>query len=139
MPPLLAAIANAGRHGVLVKSAVVMEQLADVDLVAFDKTGTLTEGTPRVAGVEPVPGSGLVADEVLRLAAAAEHHSEHPLAAAIVAAARERGLLVYPSTGCADGRDGDLLLLGPPLVIGDAEVDETVTLLGAAIEEVVPP
>jgi adenosylmethionine-8-amino-7-oxononanoate aminotransferase len=56
-----------------------------------------------------------------------------------VAAARRRGLLVYWSTGCADGRDGDLLLLGPPLVIGDAEVDEAVTLLGAAIEEVVPP
>ena len=49
MPPLLAAMANAGRHGVLVKSAVVMEQLGATTRVAFDKTGTLTEGTPRVA------------------------------------------------------------------------------------------
>lgn len=57
----------------------------------------------------------------------------------VVAAARERGLLVYSSTGCADGRDGDLVMLGPPLVISDAEVDETVDLLGAAIDEVVPP
>jgi adenosylmethionine-8-amino-7-oxononanoate aminotransferase len=57
----------------------------------------------------------------------------------VVAAARERGLLVYSSTGCADGRDGDLVMLGPPLVISDAEVDEAVDLLGAAIEEVVPP
>jgi adenosylmethionine-8-amino-7-oxononanoate aminotransferase len=56
----------------------------------------------------------------------------------VVAAARERGLLVYWSTGCADGRDGDLIMLGPPLVIGDAEVDEAVTLLGEAVEEVVP-
>ena len=47
MPPLLSAIANAGRHGVLVKSAVVMERLGQVDAVALDKTGTLTEGTPR--------------------------------------------------------------------------------------------
>lgn len=46
MPPLLSAIANAGRHGVLVKSAVVMERLGQVDAVALDKTGTLTEGTP---------------------------------------------------------------------------------------------
>lgn len=46
MPPLLSAIANAGRHGVLVKSAVVMERLGHVDAVALDKTGTLTEGTP---------------------------------------------------------------------------------------------
>ncbi len=57
----------------------------------------------------------------------------------VVAAARERGLLVYSSTGGADGRDGDLVMLGPPLVIGDAEVDEAVALLGATIDEVVPP
>lgn len=49
MPPLLAAIANAGRHGVLVKSAVVMEQLGAATRVAFDKTGTLTRGTPELA------------------------------------------------------------------------------------------
>ncbi len=92
MPPLLSAIANAGRHGVLVKSAVVMEQLATVDLVAFDKTGTLTEGTPRVAEIHPLPGSGLSDDELLALAAAAERPSGHPLAVAIAAAARDRDL-----------------------------------------------
>ena len=57
----------------------------------------------------------------------------------VVAAARERGLLVYSSIGCADGRAGDLVMLGPPLVISDAEVDEAVALLGGAVEEVVPP
>lgn len=57
MPPLLSAIANAGRHGVLVKSAVVMERLGQVDAVALDKTGTLTEGTPRVADVRSLAGS----------------------------------------------------------------------------------
>ncbi|MER6525777.1 heavy metal translocating P-type ATPase [Streptomyces sp. NPDC001508] len=92
MPPLLSAIANAGRHGVLVKSAVVMERLGEVDAVALDKTGTLTEGTPRVTDVRPLAGSGLDAAGLLRLAAAAEHPSEHPLARAVVAAARERGL-----------------------------------------------
>jgi len=92
MPPLLAAMANAGRHGVLVKSAVVMEQLGSVSTVAFDKTGTLTRGTPTLTDVRPLTGTGLAADELLTLAAAAEHPSEHPLAAAVVAAARERGL-----------------------------------------------
>jgi heavy metal translocating P-type ATPase len=92
MPPLLSAIANAGRHGVLVKSAVVMEQLGATTRVAFDKTGTLTEGTPRVADLRPVDESTMDGHRLLRLAAAAEHPSEHPLARAIVAAAKEHGL-----------------------------------------------
>lgn len=91
MPPLLSAIANAGRHGVLVKSAVAMERLGEIDLAALDKTGTLTEGAPEVTDVRPLPGSGLDADGLLALAAAAEHPSEHPLARAIVGAARGEG------------------------------------------------
>jgi heavy metal translocating P-type ATPase len=94
MPPLLSAIANAGRHGVLVKSAVVMEQLGLTDLVAFDKTGTLTEGTPRVTEMHLLPEASIGEDELLQWAAGAEQPSEHPLAAAIVRAARERGLTV---------------------------------------------
>ncbi|WP_030263435.1 heavy metal translocating P-type ATPase [Streptomyces violens] len=90
MPPLLSAIANAGRHGVLVKSAVAMERLGSVTRVAMDKTGTLTEGTPRVAAVRALPGFG--EDEALAAAAAAELPSEHPLARAVVTAARDRGL-----------------------------------------------
>ncbi|WP_031078980.1 heavy metal translocating P-type ATPase [Streptomyces sp. NRRL S-118] len=93
MPPLLSAIANAGRHGVLVKSAVVMERLGQADRVALDKTGTLTEGAPRVAEVRLLAGSP-AEPEVLALAAAAELPSEHPLARAVVTAARDRGLAV---------------------------------------------
>jgi heavy metal translocating P-type ATPase len=95
MPPLLAAIATAGRHGVLVKSAVVMEQLGQVDVVALDKTGTLTAGTPRVTHIRPLKSTHVEstdADTLLTLAASAEAPSEHPLARAIVAAAREREL-----------------------------------------------
>ncbi|MEV3933269.1 heavy metal translocating P-type ATPase [Streptomyces sp. NPDC049944] len=98
MPPLLSAMANAARHGVLVKSAVVMERLGQTDTVALDKTGTLTEGTPRVTGVRPLPGSGLAADRLLALAAAAEHPSEHPLARAVVSAAQERGTALPPAS-----------------------------------------
>jgi len=97
MPPLLASIANAGRHGVLVKSAVVMEQAGSTTRVAFDKTGTLTEGTPRLAEIRVLPGAGLDTADVLALAAAAENPSEHPLARAVVAAAREAGLPLPPA------------------------------------------
>ncbi|MFJ9369764.1 heavy metal translocating P-type ATPase [Nocardia sp. NPDC101769] len=90
MPPLLAAIANAGRHGVLVKSAVVMERLGTTTRVAFDKTGTLTRGAPHVDEIRSVDPE-FSESEVLRLAAAAELDSEHPLAAAIVRAARAAG------------------------------------------------
>ncbi|TQM10829.1 heavy metal translocating P-type ATPase [Pseudonocardia kunmingensis] len=95
MPPLLSAIANAGRHGVLVKSAVVLERLGTATILAFDKTGTLTEGRPRLVQVRPLDGLG--SDEALALAAAAERGSEHPLARAVVAAARDAGLDLRPA------------------------------------------
>ncbi|MFF8805006.1 heavy metal translocating P-type ATPase [Streptomyces omiyaensis] len=122
MPPLLSAIANAGRHGVLAKSAVVMERLGQVDAVALDKTGTLTEGTPRLTDVRPLPGSGLDADALLRLAASAEHPSEHPLARAVVDAARERGLApvaaeafaAAPGRGVTATVDGRRIEAGSP-------------------------
>jgi heavy metal translocating P-type ATPase len=85
MPPLLAGIANAGRNGILIKSATVMERLGRTQLVAFDKTGTLTEGAPVVR--EIIPADGHTPARVLALAAAVEQHSEHPLGRAIVRAA----------------------------------------------------
>ncbi len=125
MPPLLSAIANAGRHGLLVKSAVVMEKFRDVTLVAFDKTGTLTEGTPRVAQVTPLAAAGLDGDQLLRLAAAAERPSEHPLARAVVAAAHERGLVLpdaqgfssTPGRGATATVDGHLVRVGSPALL----------------------
>ena len=103
MPPLLSAIANAGRHGVLIKSAVVVEHLADTSVVALDKTGTLTCGVPRVATMQPLhadgPAGAVVIDRkrLLQLAAAAEQFSEHPLGRAIVAEARMRGIAIPPA------------------------------------------
>jgi cation-transporting P-type ATPase J len=98
MPPLLSAIANAGRHGVLVKSAVVMERLADIDAVALDKTGTLSAGEPTVVAVRSIPAGPCTADDLLALAAAAEAASEHPLGRAIVDAARDRGVELEAAT-----------------------------------------
>jgi heavy metal translocating P-type ATPase len=84
MPPLLAAIANAGRNGILIKSATVMERLGRTQLVAFDKTGTLTEGAPVVR--EILPAGGWSEARLIAAAAAVEQHSEHPLARAIIRA-----------------------------------------------------
>lgn len=94
MPPLLSAIANAGRHGVLVKSAVVVEHLADTSIVALDKTGTLTCGTPRLTTVQPLHPEVVGVQKLLQLACAAEQSSEHPLGRAIVEEVRRRGIVV---------------------------------------------
>ncbi|ERI38012.2 metal ABC transporter ATPase [Arthrobacter sp. AK-YN10] len=96
MPPLLAAIANAGRHGVLVKSATVMEQVGRATVVGFDKTGTLTEGTPKVTSVESLDAD-LNPAQILGMAAAVEQYSEHPLGRAILRAAAEKKLTVEPA------------------------------------------
>ncbi|MGP3936837.1 heavy metal translocating P-type ATPase [Nonomuraea sp. KM88] len=120
MPPLLSAIANAGRHGVLIKSAVVMERLGQIDTVAMDKTGTLTEGVPQVVDIRPT--ADLNVDEVLTLAAAAERPSEHPLGRAITVAACERGLHVAkaenftstPGLGVTATVDGAEVTVGSP-------------------------
>ncbi|MFD5664612.1 heavy metal translocating P-type ATPase [Streptomyces anthocyanicus] len=126
MPPLLSAIANAGRHGVLVKSAVAMERLGEIDTAALDKTGTLTEGIPEVTAVTLAAGAGVDEDALLALAAAAEHPSEHPLARAIVAAARARGLHIAPADDftAAPGRGVTAVIDGRTVHVGRAEPTE---------------
>ncbi|MGW0223994.1 heavy metal translocating P-type ATPase [Streptomyces tendae] len=126
MPPLLSAIANAGRHGVLVKSAVAMERLGEIDTAALDKTGTLTEGAPEVTAVTPVAGGDVDEDALLALAAAAEHPSEHPLARAIVAAARARRLPLAPVEDftAAPGRGVTAVIDGRTVHVGRADSPE---------------
>lgn len=125
MPPLLASIANAGRHGVLVKSAVVLEKLAGVTHVAFDKTGTLTAGTPRLTRIHS--DAGFTETALLSLAASAENPSEHPLGRAIVAAARRAGVAVAPAAEFSStpgrgvrARVGDQTVeVGSPALLGE--------------------
>ena len=85
--------------GVLIRDAEALERLERVDTLLVDKTGTLTEGRPAVTAI--VPLGGYDEEHVLRLAAALERSSEHPLAEAIVRAAEERGLALPPATGFA--------------------------------------
>ena len=82
-------IGRLAQRGCLVRSGQVVEALAGVRVVAFDKTGTLTSGTTHVTAIET---DGTPADEVLRVAAGLERSSEHPLAGAVMAAAKERGI-----------------------------------------------
>ncbi|MBM7467539.1 Cu2+-exporting ATPase [Microbacterium keratanolyticum] len=97
--PLVVSIATerAARGGILVKDRLALERMRSVDTVLFDKTGTLTEGAPAVT--EIAAAEGFTEDEVLRLAASAEHDSEHPLARAIVQAAADRSLALAASRG----------------------------------------
>ncbi|MHA6804353.1 heavy metal translocating P-type ATPase [Salinifilum ghardaiensis] len=134
MPPLLASIANAGRHGVLVKSATALEDVGRTDTVAFDKTGTLTEGHPEVSDVHPADGCS--AEELLRLAAAAERHSEHPLGSAVVDAAEARGLAVPEPVGfrALPGRGVTAEVEGRSVTVQRGEQDPAVVGTVVAVE-----
>lgn len=86
---LVAGLSRAAHFGVLVKGARPLEAMARVRTLILDKTGTLTDGRPRILSID---SAGMAEDEVLRLAAAADQASRHPVAQAIVAAAKARGL-----------------------------------------------
>jgi P-type Cu+ transporter len=114
--------------GVLVKNAEALERLESVDTLVVDKTGTLTEGKPQLASVVPLGGRS--ADDVLRLAAALEQGSEHPLAAAILAGAKKlatplpsvEGFRAIPGKGIEGRLDGARIVLGNPAMMADAGV-----------------
>lgn len=89
---VVAAIGNTAKKGVLVKNGAAMEQVGKIDVVAFDKTGTVTFGEPKLLAVEPLKGHDEA--QILLYAASAERSSEHPIAKAVVKAARERGIEV---------------------------------------------
>jgi Cu+-exporting ATPase len=90
---IMVGVGRGAQTGVLIKSAEALERLEKIDTLVVDKTGTLTEGKPKVVAVETHGGQANESD-VLRIAAALERSSEHPLAAAIVRAATERGLVI---------------------------------------------
>ena len=108
---IMVAVGRGAHAGVLIRNAEALETLAKVNVLVIDKTGTLTEGKPRVASLKAVKGSGIGEDELLKLAASVEQASEHPLARAIVLAAKEKGLTLEAAThfratpgGGAEGR-----------------------------------
>jgi Cu+-exporting ATPase len=117
---IMVAVGRGAHAGVLVRNAEALESLAKVDTLVVDKTGTLTEGKPRVSAVSVLEGSGFTKDRLLWLAGSVESPSEHPLARAIVDAARKNGMDLAQVTefratpgGGVEGRAlGDKVLVG---------------------------
>jgi len=137
---VLSGIARAARLGVLVKGGAHLENLGRVNAIAMDKTGTITRGKPQVTDI--VPLSDITEQELLTLAAAVESVSSHPLAGAIVAAAKSRGGDLPPvskaeqvaAAGVSAMVNGRLVAVGkasmlPPQVGGRAKLDETIIRL----------
>src|SRR5690606_6104815 len=101
---IMVGVGRGATEGVLIKDAAALERLEKVTTVVADKTGTLTEGKPRLQRV--LPAIGCDEAEVLRMAAAAESPSEHPLARSIVEGATDRGERRLPSAGGFDSDPG---------------------------------
>ncbi|MES2737036.1 MAG: copper-translocating P-type ATPase [Verrucomicrobiota bacterium] len=119
---VMVGIGRGAKMGVLIRQAAAIEKLALLNTLAVDKTGTLTLGKPEVTEVLTLPHSSLTADEALRLAAALERQSEHPLAHALLQAAEKKNLTLPEVTGfhatTAGGVSGQVA--GQPAVIGKA-------------------
>jgi Cd2+/Zn2+-exporting ATPase len=117
------AIGSAGKHGVLIKGGIHLENLGLVRVIAFDKTGTLTRGQPQVTDVIALVGGS--PEQVLALAAAVETFSEHPLALAIRAEAHARNAAAFPATafesltgaGAKANVDGREVFVGKPALL----------------------
>ena len=131
---IMVGVGKGATAGVLIKNAEALERMEKIDTLVVDKTGTLTEGRPRVIAVIAAPG--FEEDAVLAQAAALERSSEHPLAAAIVASAKERGLELPPVEGFASvtgkgvtGRTG-----GRAIAVGNSKLLEGLGSSANALE-----
>ena len=136
---IMAGVGRGARAGVLIKNAEALERFEKVDTLVLDKTGTLTEGKPAVIAIQTV--SNQTEADVLRLAASLENQSEHPLALAIVAAGKERGLTLTEASdfdsptgkgviGVVEGRE---VALGAEKYL--AELNVETAILNAKAEE----
>jgi Cu+-exporting ATPase len=120
---------NGAGAGILIKSAEALERMGSVDTLVIDKTGTLTEGKPRLTAIHAA--DGLSEADVLALAASLEQSSEHPLAAAILGAAGERGVALRPASdfraitgkGVTGAVGGAAVALGNASLMGDLGID----------------
>ncbi len=137
---VMVAVGRGAQSGVLVRDAEALERLVTVDTLLLDKTGTLTEGKPKLVGIRPF--AGFTEREVAGLAAALEKGSEHPLAAAVLAGARERGIERFadpagfraaPGKGVSGTVLGREIRLGNRAFAGDAGWDAGMEAQAAAM------
>ncbi|MEM9575660.1 MAG: heavy metal translocating P-type ATPase [Pseudomonadota bacterium] len=126
---IMVSTGRAAELGVLFRKGDALQSLADVDVIAFDKTGTLTKGAPALHQI--IPANGFASADVLRLVASVEARAEHPIAAAIVAAAEADGLDLAPATavaaqsglGIAGQVEGRAVLVGSDRLMRDNGID----------------
>jgi len=133
---IMVGVGRGAQAGVLIKNAESLERLEKIDTLIVDKTGTLTEGKPKVVAVETV--AGLSSDEILRIAAALEKSSEHPLAAAIVRAAEE-ARLTLPAVARFESITGKGVtgaIEGKVAAIGNAKLVAALGIKSAELEPV---
>jgi P-type Cu+ transporter len=124
------------QSGVLIKNAEALELMEKVDTLVIDKTGTLTDGKPRVASIITVAATDGTENDLLRLAASLEQGSEHPLAAALVEAARSRGLVLggdsnfesFTGRGVSGQVDGRNVLIGNERLLEENRIDAAALL-----------
>ena len=131
---LVTAIGRGAQAGVLIKDAAALERLASANTLLIDKTGTLTEGRPRVVAL--APADGFSEADLLTLAAAAESSSEHPLARAIVSAARDRSLALPPVSdfSATPGFGVRAKVAGREVIVGRApDTDRPAAVPGATV------
>ena len=132
---VLAGIAQAARNGVLIKGGVHLENLGRLNAIAFDKTGTLTQGKFQVTDI--IPFNGASPEDVLRLAGAVEQQSNHPLAQAIVRAAKEQNLTLPVANGLENipGRGVRSQVEDQPVWVGSLKLFEEID--GKVVDETI--
>ena len=138
---IMAAIGQATKHGVIIKSGEALEKMGKVDTIAFDKTGTLTYGRLEISDIAVID-SGMNEDHLLSLAASAESRSEHPLGKAIVEGARSRGIeikeaedfMMFSGRGIGAAVDSEPILCGSERFISENGISicgEALDILGS--------
>ncbi|UJP01469.1 MAG: heavy metal translocating P-type ATPase [Nitrosomonas sp.] len=129
---IMVGVGRGATAGVLIKNAEALERMEKIDTIVIDKTGTLTEGKPKVTAIHTAENIGK--NELLRLAASLEQGSEHPLAAAIVAAAKESSIVLVKATGfdspvgkgVLGNVDGHWIVLGNTKFLAELNIDTRV-------------
>jgi Cu+-exporting ATPase len=136
---LMVGIGRGARRGILIRDIDALQSAERIDIVVLDKTGTVTQGKPAVTAVIPANGHSDV--EVLRLAAAAEQYSEHPLARAIVRYARDRQLeLPNPESFTNESGFGVVAVVaGKQILVGNEALLQKHGLMGAAVNSTAAP
>jgi P-type Cu+ transporter len=125
---IMVGVGRGAHAGILIRDAEALERLESIDTLVIDKTGTLTQGKPKVVGI--VPADGIEENELLRLAASVERGSEHPLAQAILDAAKQRALVLAdvgnfasPAGKGATGTvDGKAVALGNAMLMDELNI-----------------